>query len=153
MVSQLADKLAPLLLGQTDGFLVLAGMGREPVDRGFLEVLGDLLSLREQGITRGRVLHLLVFVGLGLHVFVFPVLLAFEFLGDAVHGDEFLEVTGRLGEMDLASHDGVEPALDDTPESYDMSQNGNFGPRYSGFDEPEKSQGALWTSTAPKDSG
>lgn len=117
-MSQLADQLAPFLLGQADGFLVLAGMGREPGDGGFLELLGYFLSLRKQSIARGRVLHFLVFIGLGLQVLVFPVLIAFEFLGEAIHGDEFLEVTGGLGEMDLASHDRVKPALNDAPESY-----------------------------------
>lgn len=115
---QLADQLVPFLLGQIDSFLVLAGIGREPGDSGFLEFLGYFLSLCNQSITRGRVLHFLVFVGLGLQVLVFPVLLALEFLGEAVHGDEFLEVIGGLGEMDLASHDRVKPTLDNVPETY-----------------------------------
>lgn len=157
-MSQLADQLAPFLLGQADGFLVLAGMGREPGDGGFLELLGYFLSLRKQSIARSRVLHFLVFIGLGLQVLVFPVLIAFEFLGEAIHGDEFLEVTGGLGEMDLASHDRVKPALNDAPESYKkkeyMVRTANeCWTSCSKFNEPEKSQGALWTSTAPKDSG
>lgn len=120
---QLVNQVISSLLGQTDSFLVPAGAGRNPGDGGILDFLGQLLSLSNQGVSLSRVLHCLVLIGLGLHILVLPVLVAFEFLGEAIPGDKFLEVVGILGEVDLGGNYGVKPALDDIPDSFKKAQN------------------------------
>lgn len=153
LVAQLVNLAITLLLGGRGSLGLLLEAGADPLNRALLDFLGELLTLRKQCITGLLVFHLGVLARLGLGIFILPVLVTFQLLHDLTRGNELLQVCPVFGEVNLGGDYRVKPALDDAPDTYgDRGQNAAS----SGSMEVhllEKTHGALWMRTEPRDSG
>lgn len=116
--TQLLDQAIPLLLGSRGSVGLLFEAGADPLNGDILDLLGELLALGHQGISRFLVGHLGILVLRHLDVFIFPVFVAFELFQDLAWVDVLFEILTVLREVNLRCDDWVEPALDNAPDAW-----------------------------------
>lgn len=113
----LVELSSSLVAALVDRLALVVAAGLDPL-AGLVLVVGVEGSALLEELVSGLDVLLLVILALGgLGVGVDPVLVTLKLLDEVVGGDELLETGAAVGELDLVGDDGVEPAVDDAPDT------------------------------------